>query len=108
MHGHGQQWVVLGSHETQRYGKTFFRRLEMHLPDGFSLLTTSELDWERGQIFVLEPMLLDPISGEQRRDVAVPEERQEFATHEDLQSAIGALRTKYATSTTSAESPCHC
>jgi len=91
----GQRWVMLDEHETQRYGRTFFRRLEMRLPDGFSLYTASELDWERGHIYVLEPMLLDPTTSQPRRGAVPPEPRQEFATHEELIRAIEALREKY-------------
>src|SRR5262249_30615346 len=91
----GQRWVVLDERETRRYGKTFFRRLEMRLRDGFSLYIASELDWEKGHIYVLEPMLLDPDTGQPHRGVS-PEPRQEFATHEELTRAVETLREKYS------------
>ena len=92
----GQRWVLIDEHETRRYGRTFFRRLEMRLPDGFSLYTASELDWEKGHVYCVEPMLLDSATGQPRRDVTPPEPRQEFATHEELMHAVEALREKYA------------
>jgi hypothetical protein len=95
-HAQGQRWVVLDERETQRYGRTFFRRLEMRLPDGFGLYTASELDWERGHIYVVEPMLLDPTTSQPQRGAVPPEPRQEFATHEELMRAVEALREKYA------------
>src|SRR5262249_16795811 len=95
-HAQNQRWVVVDEHETRRYGRTFFRRLEMHLPDGFRLYTASDLAWEKGHIYVLEPMLLDPATGQTRRDVAPPEPPREFSTHEELLCAVAALREKYA------------
>jgi hypothetical protein len=91
----GQRWLVLDERETRRYGRTFFRRLEMRLPDGFSIYTASELDWERGHLYVLEPMWLDTDTGQPRRGIAPPEPRQEFATHEELTRAVEVLREKY-------------
>jgi len=91
----GQRWLVLDERETRRYGRTFFRRLEMRLSDGFGLYTASELDWEKGHLYVLEPMLLDTDTGQPRRGIAPPEPRQEFATHEELMRAVEALREKY-------------
>ncbi|MFL5806604.1 MAG: hypothetical protein ACJ8CR_33360 [Roseiflexaceae bacterium] len=92
----GQRWLVLDERETRRYGRTFFRRLEMRLSDGFGLYTASELDWEKGHLYVLEPMLLDTDTGQPRRGAAPPEPRQEFATYEELMRAVEALREKYA------------
>src|SRR5262245_51164249 len=91
-----QRWVVIDTYESQRYGRTFFRRLEMRLPDGFGLYTASELDWEKGHIYILEPMLLDPDTGQRHTGIAPPETPQEFATHEELMRAVEALREKYA------------
>ena len=90
-----QRWVVIDERETRRYGRTFFRRLEMRLSDGFSLYVASELDWEKGHIYVVEPLLLDPSTGRPRQG-APPEPRQEFATREELMQAVEVLRKKYA------------
>jgi len=87
---------VIDERETRRYGRTFFWRLEMRLSDGFGLYTASELDWERGHIYVVEPMLLDPATSQPRRGAAPPAPRQEFATHEELIRAVEALHEKYA------------
>jgi len=92
----GQRWVVLYDQETRRHGHAFFQRLEIRLPDGFSLRSADEMDWERGRVYVLEPLLLDLITGLPRRDVSPPEPRQEFATREDLARAVEALRQKYS------------
>jgi hypothetical protein len=91
-----QRWVVIDERETQRYGRTFFRRLEMRLPDGFGLYIASELDWEKGHIYVVEPLVLDPATSKPRRGATPPEPRQEFATREELMQAVETLREKYA------------
>jgi hypothetical protein len=93
------QWVTLYDNETKRQGRTFFQRLEMRLPDGLGLYTAVELDWEKGRIYVVEPIMLDPATGEPRRGVAPPDPRQEFATREELVAAVAALREKYSDKT---------
>lgn len=93
----GSDWVVLHEETTRARGRSYTRRLEMHLPDGFALYTGSELDWERGRIYVVEPMSLDPESGQPRRDDASPTPRQEFATQEEMSAAAEALRAKHST-----------
>jgi hypothetical protein len=92
----GAQWVMLYNNETKRQGRTFFQRLEMHLPDGLGLYTAVELDWEKGRVYVVEPIMLDPASGEPRRGVMPPDPRQEFATREELAAAVARLREKYS------------
>jgi len=92
----GQRWVALYDQESRRHGHTFFQRLDMRLSDGFSLRSASEMDWEKGRVFVIEPLLLDPATGLPRRDLAAPEPRQEFATREALAQALEALREKYS------------
>jgi hypothetical protein len=91
-----EAWIEIYNLETKRYGHTFFQRLEMHLPDGFSLYTASELDLERGLIYVVEPMLLDTETGRPRRGERPQEPRQEFATKEEMLQAAEALRRKYS------------
>jgi hypothetical protein len=71
------QWVTLYDNETKRHGRTFFQRLEMHLPDGVGLYTAVELDWEKGRVYVVEPIMLDSATGEPLRGVAPPDPRQE-------------------------------
>jgi hypothetical protein len=92
----GQAWVSLYDQETQRHGHTFFQRLDLRLSDGFSLRSASEMDWERGRVYVLEPLLLDTVTGRPRRDVPAPAPRQEFATREALAAALLELREKYS------------
>jgi hypothetical protein len=92
----GQSWVVLADRETRRYGQVFFQRLEMHLPDGFGLLTSSEMDWERGRIYVVEPLLLDPHTGRRRTGTPPPEPPRVCATLDDMRQVAAQLRHKYA------------
>jgi hypothetical protein len=91
----GQCWVVLYEQAARRQGRTLFQRLEMHLPDGFGLHTASELDWEKGQIYLVEPLMLDPATGQIRSDVKLPESRRQFVTHEAMIQAIEALKQHY-------------
>ena len=91
----GQRWVALYDQESRRHGHAFFQRLDMRLSDGFSLRSASEMDWEQGRVFVIEPLLLDPATGLPRRDLPAPEPQQEFATREALMQALAALREKY-------------
>jgi len=92
----GQDWVVLVESSTRHNGKSLFQRLEMHLPDGFGIHTASELDWERGLIYVLEPLLLDPQDGRRRTDAPPPAPPSEFASSEELHKAADDLRRSYA------------
>jgi hypothetical protein len=91
----GHTWVVLADRETRRYGKVFFQRLEMHLPDGFGLLTASEMDWERGRIYVVEPLLLDPQTGRRRTGTPPLEPPRVCATPEEMRRVAAQLRQKY-------------
>jgi hypothetical protein len=92
----GLRWVALYDQETRRHGHTFFQRLEVRLSDGFSLRSASEMDWEKGRVYVLEPLLLDLDTGLPRRDIPAPAQRQEFATRAALTEALDALREQYA------------
>ena len=92
----GQRWVTLYDQESRRHGHAFFQRLDMRLSDGFGLRSASEMDWEKGRVFVIEPLLLDPATGLPRRDLPVPELPQEFATRAALDMALAALREKYS------------
>jgi hypothetical protein len=92
----GAEWAVLYDNKTRSRGHTFFERLEMRLSDGFGVRTGSELDWERGRVYVVEPVSLDPDSGQLRRGVPPPEALQEFATEGEMVAAVDALRRKYS------------
>ncbi|MCL4298783.1 MAG: hypothetical protein KJ077_23800 [Anaerolineae bacterium] len=92
----GAEWAVLYDNETSRHGHSFFQRLEIHLPDGLGLYTAVELDWEKGRLYVLEPLALDPDTGQPRRGVAPPDSRQEFTTRAELAAAVAVLREKYS------------
>ncbi len=92
----GSAWVVLYDNETNRPGHSFFRRLEMHLPDGLGLYTAVELDLEKGRLYVLEPLVLDPDTGQPRRGISPPDPRQEFTTRAELATATATLHEKYS------------
>jgi hypothetical protein len=91
----GVEWVTLYDNETSRHGQTFFQKLEMHLPDGLGLYTAVELDWEQGRVYVLEPLWLDPATGQPQPGIAPPNPKQEFTTREELAAAVAKLRDKY-------------
>lgn len=91
-----REWVVLYDDEIERGGSTFFRRLEMHVPDGVGLYTALELDWEKGRVYVVEPIMLDSETGEPRPGEPPPDPRQEFATREEWAAAVATLREKYS------------
>lgn len=92
----GQDWVTLYHTEQPGQGVTFFQRLELHRPDGLGLYSAIELDWEKGRVYVVEPLVLDPATGEPRRDQRPPDPRQEFRSREEMQVALAALREKYS------------
>jgi hypothetical protein len=87
-------WILVYDLDQQRYGRKFFQRLEMHLPDGISLRTWSDLDWEKGLIYVVEPLALDPLTGKPRADARLAEPSQEFGTLETMRAAAQALKEK--------------
>lgn len=92
----GEAWVTLYHIEQPGQGVTFFQRLEMHRPDGLGLYSAIELDWEKGRVYVVEPMVLDPATGEPRREQRPPDPRQEFRTREEMLLALASLREKYS------------
>ena len=91
-----QAWVTLYNIEHERQGVTFFNRLEMHLPDGLGIYSAIELDWEKGRVYVVEPMVLDPSTGEPRRDAKPQDPRQEFTKRAEMTAALETLRKKYS------------
>lgn len=91
-----EAWVTLYHVEQPGQGVTFFQRLELHRPDGLGLYSAIELDWEKGRVYVVEPLVLDPATGKPRRDQRPPDPRQEFRSHEEMQVALAALREKYS------------
>lgn len=93
----GQSWVTLYNNEQEGRGVTFFQRLEMYLPNGLGLYSGVELDWEKGRVYVVEPLVLNPETGEPRREIRPPDTRQEFKTREEMLVALAALRQKYQT-----------
>lgn len=90
----GDEWVVLFEEDTERNGVAFFNRVEMHLASGAAFRTANELDWERGWVYVLEPMVLEVESGRIRSDVDPPGPRQEFTSMDDLDEALASLRDR--------------
>lgn len=92
----GAEWVVLYDNKMRSRGHTYFERLEMQLSDGIGLRTSSELDWEKGRIFTLEPLALDPETGQLKRGVPPPAPMQEFATEGEMVAVADELRAKYS------------
>lgn len=92
----GDNWVMLYNNEQPGQGVTFFQRLEMHLPDGLGIYSAIELDWEKGRVYVVEPLVLDPTTGDPQREVRPPYPRQEFTTQQELAVAVMTLRKKYS------------
>lgn len=92
----GDEWVTLYNTEQEGQGITFFQRLEMHIPDGLGIYSAIELDWEKGRVYVVEPLLLDPATGEPQRQTRPPDPRQEFSSREDMLVRLAALRQKYS------------
>ena len=68
----------------------------MHLSSGMGLYSAIELDWEKGRLYVVEPIVLDPATGEPMRKVRPPDPRQEFTTHEEMAAVLATLREKYS------------
>jgi hypothetical protein len=93
----GDEWVTLYHVEQEGQGITFFQRLEMVLSTGVGIYSAIELDWEKGRMYVVEPMMVDPATGEPRREVPPPDPRQEFTSRADMDEALAALRKKYST-----------
>ena len=92
----GEEWVVIYDQKNERGGYSFFQRLEMHLPDGISLSFASELDWEKGHIFTLEPLLLDSKTGRIIKNSKPLDPRKEFSTKKELMAEVVRLRAKYS------------
>lgn len=92
----GKAWVTLYESETKRNGFVFFDRLEMHLPDGRGLHVANEINWEKGRVYIVEPLMLDPETGRIRTDAEPPAPRQEFATREALMDEVEDLREEYS------------
>jgi hypothetical protein len=93
----GDPWVTLFNTEQAGQGTPFFQRLEMHLPDGLGIYSAIELDWEKGRVYVVEPLVLDPASGELLHEIRPSDPRQEFTNREAMIAAVAALRQKYST-----------
>lgn len=91
----GESWVTLYNNEQEGQGITFFQRLDMHLPDGMGIYSAIELDWEKGRVYVVEPLVLNPETGEPHREVKPPDPRQEFSRREEMVGTLVALRKKY-------------
>ncbi|MCI0709246.1 MAG: hypothetical protein L0154_03700 [Chloroflexi bacterium] len=90
-----QQWVTLYHDETLRNGITFFWHLEMNLRNGIGLQTACELDFQKGRVYVLELLVLNPETGRVCRDIKLPDSKQEFRTQDELTAAIADLRQKH-------------
>ena len=90
----GEDWAVLFAENTERNGVALFTRVEMHLASGVGMRTASELDWERGLVYVMEPLRLDRETGHILSNADTPGDEQEFSTLEDLQHASADFRRR--------------
>lgn len=102
---HRSGWITVYDLDQQRYGRKFFHHLEMHLPEGLSLRTWSDLDWEKGLVYIVEPLLLDPLTGKPRGDAKLAEASQEFSTLEEMQAAAKSLKEKLTQKTVRTDGP---
>jgi hypothetical protein len=92
----GKEWVSLYNNEQEWKNKKIFQRLDMHLPDGMGIFSASEFEWEKGWVYVVEPIVLEPATGDPLREVQPPDPRQEFSSSEELAAAVALLREKYS------------
>ena len=92
----GEAWVTLYRAEQPGQGVTFFQQLDMHVPNGLGLYSAIELDWEKGRVYVVEPLVLDPATGEPQRHVSPPDPRQEFSSRAAMLATLERLRQKYS------------
>jgi hypothetical protein len=87
----GASWVVVaesGQPAMAAFG--YYRRLEMHLPDGMGVYAYAEWEPDRAEpVFVLEHLALDPESGAARGE---PLERFTFPAPEPWEAAAARLR----------------
>ena len=87
---HGPAWVTVAESGDVTMGP--YVRLEMHLPDGHAVQASIDFDAESGERrFRVEPMSLDPATGE-RRDGAPIAAPQTFLDTEGWVVAIVGLR----------------
>mgnify|MGYP001183588352 CR=1 FL=1 len=84
----GQQWVTLYNQESRQRGHLFFQRLDMRLSDGLGVRSASEMDWERGRVFVLDTLQLDPYTGELQQKAGAQTSRREFRSRAELELAL--------------------
>ena len=88
---HGPAWVTVAESGDMTVGP--YVRLEMHLPDGQAVQVSIDFDAESGERrFRVEPMSLDPLTGE-RRDGVSTVAPQTFLDTEGWEAAIAGLRS---------------
>ena len=89
----GDEWVVL-SEKGNPDGASYLR-VEMHLPDGGALQVSVEPDAESGRSrYALEPLQLDPHTGDWVGDEAAHAERATFSDRPACERAVADLRAR--------------
>lgn len=91
--GKGPAWVLLGESGDDGPGAaTGFRRIEMHVPDGFGIHSYTDIDATTFlPLYGIETLPLDPATGEYGGHDARPE-RREFTDRAEWLAALAALK----------------
>ncbi|MGH2593328.1 MAG: hypothetical protein ACRDGG_07425 [Anaerolineae bacterium] len=95
-HAQGLTWATLLDRQVRLGGQRYVKHLEMHLPDGVALYYYALLDPERGRLYRLEVLQLDPETAKRVRDRGPLEPPREFARRGDLLAEVERLREKYS------------
>ena len=90
-------WTTLLDRQVRLGGQRYVKHLEIHLPDGVALYYYSLLDSDRGRVYRLEALQLDPETAERVRDRGPLEPPREFARRNDLLAEMERLQKKYST-----------
>ena len=90
-------WVLLAESGDDGPGAaTGFRRIEMHLPDGFGIHSYTDIDANTFlPLYRIETLQLDPATGEYTGKDARPE-RSEFTERAEWLEALAAMKAKVA------------
>ena len=93
--GKGPAWVLLGETGDDGPGAaTGFRRIEMHLPDGFGIHSYTDIDANTFlPLYRIETLQLDPATGDYTGKDARPE-RREFTERAEWLDALAAIKAK--------------
>jgi hypothetical protein len=91
-----EEWVVLSRREAPCGLETLFSCLEMHLESGAGLYYYADIDLERGMIYGLDVLRLDPETGEPVIDSTSREGSRIFSSLDELTEETKRLRSLYS------------